>query len=121
VNGLSSLLPPGFESLTTFVPAWAVEGTAARAKRRFESSREEREAFFSVAKDHEHAALELLDSKPLAAHDEGERRLMNLMLSLAHIALAIEVQGPEEERHRHSSRHMVITRSVADQHPDDNR
>jgi hypothetical protein len=110
----SSTLPTGFESLEAFVPFWCIDGTAARAQRRFESSRDEREAFFAAVKDRQAAALELLDRKPLGILDEKECRLLNLMLSFAHVALAIEVQGPEEERHRQMSRHMVITRSVAD-------
>jgi hypothetical protein len=114
LSELLLLLPAGFEALTPFVSTWAIEGTAARAQRRYESSREEREAFFSEARRHQSAALQLLDRKPLLDHDEQERRLMNLMLSFAHVALAIEVQGNQEEKHRHSSRHMVITTSVTD-------
>ena len=107
-------LPDGFDSLEVFVPQWSLHGTAARAQRRHESSRDEREAFFMAASPKQAAALELLDRKPLGALDEKERRLLNLMLSFAHVALAVEVQGPEEERHRQMSRHMTITRSVAD-------
>jgi hypothetical protein len=107
-------LPDGFGSLEAFVPQWSLDGTAARAQRRHESSRDEREAFYLAAREKQAAALELLDRKPLDAHDDRERRLLNLMLSFAHVALAVEVQGAEEERHRQMSRHMIITRSVAD-------
>lgn len=110
----SASLPPGFETLVPFLSLWSVEGTAARAQRRFESSHQEREDFYAAGLPYQRSALKLLDQKPLGTHDERERRLLNLMLSFAHVALAIEVQGPEEDRHRQSSRHMVITRSVAD-------
>jgi hypothetical protein len=114
VNTTAGLLPIGFEDLEPFVAGWAIEGTAQRAQRRFESTREERAALFAAAKDRILPALDLLDRKPLAAHDACERRLMHLMLSVAHVALAEEVQGPDEEKHRLKSRHMVITRSVTD-------
>ncbi len=109
-----SELPEGFESLEAFVPMWGINGTATRAQRRHDSSRDQREAFYAAAREKQAAALELLDRKSLGALDANERRLMNLMLSFAHVSLAVEVQGPEEERHRQMSRHMTITRSVAD-------
>jgi hypothetical protein len=114
-SGETALLPVGFEPLTAFVPTWAIDGTAARAQQRLASLRAEREAFFVVARDHQRAALELLDRKPLGTHDEREQRLLNLMLSFAHVAVATEVQGPDEEKHRDASRHLIITRSVADE------
>jgi hypothetical protein len=52
--------------------------------------------------------------KPLKDFDEAETALMNLMLSLAHVALSIEVQGSEDARHREVRAHMKITRSPAD-------
>lgn len=110
----SATLPAGFESLEEFVSLWCVTSTAARAQRRFESSRDERKVFFDAMKDRQVAALDLLDRKPLRMLDEKEGRLLNLLLSFAHVALAIEVQGTEEERHRQMSRHMIVTRSVAD-------
>ena len=107
----------GFEDLEPFVAGWAIDNLAGRAQRRFDSTREEREALFAATKDRLSAALDLLDRKPLTEHDACERRLMNLMLSVAHVATAEEVQGPDEEKHRFKSRHMVITRCVSDPAP----
>ena len=45
---------------------------------------------------------------------EAEQRLMNLTLSFAHIALAVEIQGPDEEKHAKLRAHMKIVRSTAD-------
>jgi len=109
----SMSLPSGFEALEPFVEAWALDGTADRAQRRNDSSEAERLAFYEAAKDLAPAALELLDRKALDAFDNAEQRLMNLMLSLAHVSLAVESQGPDEARHTRSRQHMRITRSTA--------
>lgn len=107
-------LPEGFSELERFVPDWAVTHSADRAARRLDSTSEEREAFFYAANDLAAPALALLDSKPLAELDEAETRLMQLMLSLAHVALAVEIQGDDEPRHAMGARHMTITRASAD-------
>ena len=110
----ADLLPPGFEVLEPFVATWAVAGAANRARRRDESNASERQAFFDAAKELLTPALEHLDRKPLSEFDEQERRLMNLMLCLAHVSLAIEVQGKAEPTHRDSRRWLEITRASAD-------
>lgn len=56
----------------------------------------------------------MLDSRPIDGLSETEQRLMNLCLAFAHIALAVEVQGPDEARHAALSAHMKIVRSNAD-------
>jgi hypothetical protein len=109
-----SLLPTGFAALEPFVSLWAVAGSANRAALRGTSSLDARAAFFDAASPLLTAALDHLDRKPLAAHDPGEQRLMNLMLSLAHVALAVEVQAEDEARHRASRDAMIITLSPAD-------
>ena len=106
-------LPEGFAALEPFVERFAVAGTANRAARRSEASREEREAFHAAAKDLIAPALDLLDARSLDALDEAEQRLMNLVLQFAHVALAVEVQGPDEERHAQMRETMRITRSPA--------
>jgi len=122
MSGGNSLLPPGFEVLEPFVESWAVAGTANRAQRRLASSQADRVAFFTAAKDVLATALTYLDLKPLDQLDEKEERLMNLMLSLCHVALAVEMQRDAEEKHSRDRRHMKITRASADwnarsQHP----
>ncbi len=74
----------------------------------------EREAYHAAMKDRVGPALDMLDARPLASLDQAERRLLNMCLSFAHIALAVEVQGPDEERHATLRQHMRITRSPAD-------
>ncbi len=111
---MATLLPAGFESLEPFAARFALAGTAARAQLRSDTSAEEREAFYAAAKDLISPALQMLDAKPLGDLDEAEQRLMNLCLAFAHIALAIEIQGPDEARHATLRSHMKIVRSTAD-------
>jgi hypothetical protein len=110
-----SALPPGFESLEPFVADWAIEGANNRARRRLASTEAERVAFFSAAKDLVAPALDYLDRKPLDELDEPERRLMNLMLSVCHVSLAVEIQGDAEPMHAEGAQHLHITRATADQ------
>jgi hypothetical protein len=117
MSNTASLLPAGFKALEPFVASWATFGTAGRAQRRNESTASERSAFYEAAKDLAPDALALLDQKPLEAFDEREERLMNLMLSLAHVSLAVESQGSDEERHAEYRQYMRIIRSSADASP----
>ncbi len=107
-------LPEGFRELEQFVPTWVVSRSCDRATRRLDSSEEERVAFFNAARDLAAPALELLDKKPLSQLDEREQRLMDLMLSLVHVALAVEIQGDDEPRHARGARHVIITRASSD-------
>lgn len=111
---MAQTLPAGFETLEPFVERFSVSGTANRAALRNDSTPEERAEFHAAAKDLIVPALDYLDRKPLDQLDEAEQRLMNLALSYAHIALAVEVQGPDEARHADMRTYMRITRSPAD-------
>lgn len=108
-------LPDGFAVLEPFVERWNVPSTAERAALRKASSAEEREAFFAAASPLLDAALDHLDAYPLNALPPAEQRLMNLMLSLAHVALAVEIQGPDETMSAPWRDRMRIVRSAADQ------
>lgn len=111
---MSKMLPDGFESLEYFVDRWAVDGTANRDRRRGDSTENERVAFFEAAKGLIPQALELLDRKPLDQFNEREQRLMNMVLSFAHVAMAVEMLGDAEPRHARFREVMRITRSPAD-------
>jgi len=110
----ASSLPPGFERLEPFAANWAISGVANRAHRRDESTPEERAAFYGAAKDLAAAALDYLDKKPLSALDAQERRLRDLMLSLVHVAIAIEMQGDAEAGHAKLRRELPVTHAPAD-------
>jgi hypothetical protein len=111
---MSELLPEGFAALEPFIAQWALSGTAHRAEQRGASTTEEREAFFAAAAPLLDDALDHLDQRPLAGFSESEERLMNLMLGLAHVAMAVEIQGPDETRSAPWRERMRITRSPAD-------
>ncbi len=111
---MAQTLPAGFAALEPFAQRFAIEGTAQRAQLRSEATKQERAAFFAAARDLIAPALDMLDTKPLAELDEAEQRLLNLTLSFAHIALAEEVQGPDEARHAALREHMRIVRSTSD-------
>ncbi|MBC2667522.1 hypothetical protein ACFOON_02605 [Novosphingobium piscinae] len=110
-------LPPGFAALEPFVAGWALPTTAARAARRGEATSDEREQFFAAASPLVASALAHLDARPLHALDPAEQRLLNLLLALAHVGLAVEMQGPAEARHALGRARMQITRAVADAEP----
>ena len=110
-------LPAGFEALESFVGTWAIAGAAQRMQRRLDSTPEEREAFFQAGAGLAPAALERLDQTPLEEFDEGEQRLMLLLLSLAHVAQAVEIQGDDEPFHARYARYITITRASADSNP----
>jgi hypothetical protein len=107
-------LPAGYEDLAPFAERFGIDGTANRAQLRSDLTGAEREAFHAAMKDRVGPALDMLDAKPLADLDAAEKRLLAMCLSFAHIALAVEVQGPDEERHATLRQHMKITRSPAD-------
>jgi hypothetical protein len=107
-------LPAGFESLEPFVDQWAVSGLANRAQRRDESSPDERLTFYEAGKNLVGTALDHLDRKTLGQLDAREKRLMNLMLSFAHVALAVELQGDAESGHAQLRPAMRITQASAD-------
>lgn len=111
---MSTSLPAGFEALEPFVGRFAITGTANRAQLRSDAAPEEREAFYAAAKDLVAPALDMLDARPVDALDPSEKRLLDLCLSFAHVALAVELQGPDEARHAEMRKYMRITRSPAD-------
>ncbi len=111
---VESQLPAGFESLERFVPQWCIGRSCDRLQARLNSTARERADFFAAAKDIAPAALEMLDRKPSSDYTVQETRLMNLCLALAHIALAVEIQGPDEDHHAASAKYIAITRSAAD-------
>ena len=114
MNEMTSPLPAGFEALTPFVDFWAADSAAARAQCRQVSDAESRTAFYTVASALIPKALEYLDGKPLDGFDDGDRRLMQLALSYAHVAMAVELQREEEPKHALDRPYLRITRAPAD-------
>jgi hypothetical protein len=115
MSATTRLLPPGFADLEPFAARWAVVGAQARLQHRGHSSEAERASFYAATKSRLADALALLDGKPLAQFDERERRLMQMLLSLCHVALAVEMQGSDEAAHRRAREYLTITRASADE------
>ena len=109
-----SLPPAGFEALAPFVEFWAADTAAGRAHCRDISDEASRVAFYNAANDLVPKALACLDAKPLDQFDESDQRLMKLVLSFAHVAMAVELQREEEPRHARYRPFMRITRAPAD-------
>ena len=108
-------LPKGFEALEPFVEKWAAETAAERAHRRDISDEASRAAFYTAAGDLLPRALAYLDAKPLGQFDASEQRLMRLILSFAHVSMAVELQREEESKHAQNRPYLRITRAPADQ------
>lgn len=111
---IANSLPAGFEALEPFVEKWSIAGAANRVQCRLQSEAVDRIAFYNAAKDMAAPALALLDKKPLDQFDDSEERLMNLLLSLTHISLAVEVQAETEPKHARFSQFMKIIRAPSD-------
>jgi hypothetical protein len=111
---MSVRLPDGFADLEPFVAAWAIAGTAARAARRSRADPKAAQAFFAAAAPRAAAALDWLDRRGFAGFDPRDTALMELMLTLAHVSLAVEVQGPDEVQHTAVRDFMRITTAPAD-------
>lgn len=107
-------LPAGFEALEPFVATWAADSAAARDGLRTQQTGEARQAFYDAMNPLLVPALDRLDTVPLAEHDAGEKDLMLLTLSYAHVALAVEVQGPDETKHGINRQRLPISRAPAD-------
>ena len=103
-------LPAQFASLEPFAAYWAAPTLDLRDTRRLESSEEQRLAFYHAVKDIAPAMLEYLDGKSFSAYDEADHRLMDLLLSLIHLSLAVEVEGNEEQLHARGAWKMPIVR-----------
>ncbi len=107
-------LPAEFEMLAPFAATWSVPSAAERAQMRSQAGEAERLAFYQAALPVLPAALAYLDQKPLAQFDEQDERLMRMLLSLAHVALAVEAQGPDEAKHAAARQFLRITRAMSD-------
>lgn len=108
-----SPLPDRFAGLEPFVAYWAADSLSDRDARRLDSSEEQRRAFYEAGKDLAPEALDYLQEKALADFDEADHNLMNLILSLVHVALAVEVQQKDEPIHARGARRLPIVRERA--------
>ena len=110
-----TLLPDGFEALSPFVESWSADSAAGRADCRQSSAEDSRQAFYAAASPLLPDALDYLDRKPLRELNEAEQRLMNLALSFAHLAMAVELHREQEAKHARDRHHLRIPHAPADE------
>lgn len=111
---MTALLPAGFAALEPFLPDWSGETAGARAGIRDDTDLEAMQAFHAAVEPLLGPAFAHLDARPLAEQDARDERLMRLLLTFAHIALAVEVQREEEPMHRMLRPSLHIRRTPAD-------
>ena len=99
--------------MESLVPLWAIEGSAARAAKRDSSSANERQELFTALHPRLSEALEYLDQIGLPSFTNADQNLMNLLLSYAHVSLAVEVQGEDEAKLAIWRPKMQLTRTPA--------
>lgn len=109
-----ALLPESYSVLEPFAAGWALPTTAERTMRRSRSTPEERQAFYDAVSPLAAQILDELDQTPLAELSAEQKRLLDLVLAFGHVALAIEIQGPDEVQHSRWRDRMVVSRSPAD-------
>ena len=111
----ATALPEGFESLSPFVSFWAAGTAAGRAQCRQDGDEADRRLFYQATRPLLAQALQLLDGKALSALDEREVRLMRLLLSFAHVAMAEELHREKEAEQARDRHYLRITRAPADE------
>ena len=109
-----SNLPEPFSDLESLVPEWSIDGSAARAAKRDSSSAAQHQELFTALNSRLSEALEYLDQTGLPNFTKADQNLMNLLLSYAHVSLAIEVQGEDEAKLAQWRPRMKLTLTPAD-------
>lgn len=83
-------LPPGFEMLEEFVPRWSLETFAERMDARHGGDLTEMRDFYDAIVPHVTAIYAALRPYPLNGLPVGHRHLYAMLMSLAHVAHAVE-------------------------------
>ena len=107
-------LPAGFEDLEPFVATWALPATADRVAQRGRTTLAEKRAFYQVAGARLANALHHLDALDCKQLDGPDRRLFELVLSVAHISLAVERQKEADEALTLARALITVGKSVSD-------
>jgi hypothetical protein len=85
------LLPEPFRDLEPFASAWGLTTEAERSRQRRASTMEEIQMFYDAMLPRMEATLDYLNRFPLDAMPPAAQRLLNLTLSLAEVAPAVEL------------------------------
>lgn len=85
------LLPSGFEALEPYVEYWAAETNDLRWDRRSRASMAQIRDFYDAMLALAEPAMVHLEAFPLGDMPDAETRLCCLLLSLAHVSIAVEL------------------------------
>ena len=85
------LLPDSFQDLEPFAATWALATERERKSRRLASTMEELQVFYTAILPRMEAVITYLDQFPLEAMPAEAQRLLSLTLSLAEVAMAVEL------------------------------
>jgi hypothetical protein len=91
--GMGVNLPEEFRELEPFVPYWAVNTSQERIARRSEASMEAMKLFYDAMLLRGEEILSYIERSPLDQLPPESELLFKLMLSLAHVAMAVEIHG----------------------------
>jgi hypothetical protein len=96
-----ALLPPGFEALEPFVAYWARKTTDERWDQRARASMAEITAFYDAMYEAAEDAIAWLDRhNPIGSElSAPAQRLAELLLALAHAAIAVEMHRQSRSPH----------------------
>ncbi len=87
----SGLLPGKFADLERFIDDWALPTQAERHRRRLSSSMDSLRDFYQAIVGRMEEIIEYLNQFPVENQPEDARRLFLLTMSLAEIAMAVEL------------------------------
>ena len=92
---MSAMLPAEFADLEAYAPTWCLATEAERWDRRMGSSMQELTDFYDAAFPRLEAAIAWCDQYPLEGMPDEARHLLQLIYSLAQVAMAVEVFGQQ--------------------------
>lgn len=107
-------LPPGFEALESLAQRWAVSDSNERMQVRWASDAAERQQFYDSTTPLLETALVYLDGRRGSRMSAEDTCLLDLILTLAHIALAVELQKDVEPRHARAHSRFSFDRAPAE-------
>jgi hypothetical protein len=92
-----NLLPEAFESLSTYVSAWALKTEIERNKKRRTSTMEELRTFYAALLPRMDEIIQYLNQYPLDGMPAEATRLFQLALSFMEVSPAVELIGEPDE------------------------
>ena len=94
---------------------WEQHGTSIYQADAACSSAEDRAAFYDAMLPLAAQALDYLDARTWGQYDAAEDRLMAMLLSFAHVSIAVEIQKEDEASHAIARTFIPITHAPADE------